>query len=141
MPKWSSNSILLALDEAIKSSNLGRLFELGGVMIGKARADEEWIEAVVIVTGYLRGSTTHVWEAVDLSKRGALTATEGSTMQLLALQAFLASVAVLPLASERVEAAYGLVAVAPCGSVLVTAGLEVMLEDVPRLESGGGAAT
>lgn len=126
--------VLREVELAIHEHNYGRLYDLGINLVKKAANENSWLEAVVIITGYLVKSPAHLWDAVDLSKRAALQAPDQSRLQELTTKSLVVCINAFPEPEDRVKASYSVVSVAPKNSPLVVICLEIMLDNIPDVK-------
>ena len=130
-----SVATLKKIEAAINEKNYGRMYEIGVSLIDMARNDDAWFEAVVVIGSYLVKNNNHIWNAVDLSKRGALVAREGSEVQMLLMTSLTTNIEALPTAKDRAEAAATVAAVAPKNSIVMAISLDLILTNVPQIDS------
>ena len=133
MPELDSRQVLSEVELAINEHNFGRLYDLGINLVKKASNENSWLEAVVIITGYLVKSPAHLWDAVDLSKRAALQAPDQSRLQELTTKSLVICINALPEPEDRVKAGYSVVCVAPKTSPLMVICLDIMLDNIPEV--------
>lgn len=129
-----AQQVLKELELAIHEHNYGRLYDLGINLVKKAANENSWLEAVVIITGYLVKSQPHLWDAVDLSKRAALQAPENSRLEDLTHKSLIVCINAFPDAEDRIKASYSVVSIAPKTSNLIALCLDLMLENIPQVE-------
>lgn len=130
-----SKHVLREVELAISEHNYGRLYDLGINLVKKsANENASWLEAVVIITGYLVKSEPHLWDAVDLSKRAALQAPEQSRLQELTTKSLVICINAFNEPEDRIKASYSVVSVAPSASPLMAICLDIMLDNIPAVE-------
>lgn len=135
MPTSSdAQHVIREVELAIHEHNYGRLYDLGINLVKKAANENSWLEAVVIITGYLVKSQPHLWDAVDLSKRAALQAPENSRLEDLTHKSLVVCINAFPDAEDRIKASYSVVSVAPKSGNLIALCLDLMLENIPQVE-------
>ncbi len=134
MPHNYAKRILSDIETAINEKNYGRMYNIGGDIIKLAQNDNDWLKAIVIISGYLVKSESHVWDAIDLTKRGALLAPENSPIQKQIISSMVVCIKTLPTPLERAEAAQSVAAVAPPNSVVCEVSIDLILENVNDLE-------
>lgn len=111
------------------------MYEIGIDLINLARNDNAWLEAIVVISGYLVKSSNHVWDAIELSKRGALAAPENSKIQILLITSLITNIDALPTPRERAKAASSVVTAAPQKSTLMVISIDVMLNNVVLMDN------
>lgn len=136
MSELDSKQILREVELAIHEHNYGRLYDLGINLVKKAANQNQnaWLEAVVIITGYLIKSPAHLWDAVDLSKRAALQAPSQTRLQELTSKSLVISINAFLEPEDRVKASYSVVSIAPKNSPLTLICLEIMLDNIPEVK-------
>lgn len=134
MPELDGKLVLQEVELAIHEHNYGRLYDLGINLVKKASNENSWLEAVVIITGYLVKSRAHLWDAIDLSKRAAFQAPDQSRLQELTTKSLVVCINAFPEPEDRVKASYSVVSVAPKNSPLVVICLEIMLDNIPEVQ-------
>lgn len=130
-----SQTILRNIEEAIDSRNFGRMNEIGNDIIVLAKDNVSWLEAVIIIVGYLTKSHGHLWDAVNLSKQAAIMAPEQTSIQQLAINALITSIKSFPKVEERVKAAHTVVVTTPKTSIVLHISIDLMLDEVTGLPS------
>ena len=134
MPELDGRKVLQEVELAIHEHNYGRLYDLGINLVKKATNQNDWLEAVVIITGYLVKSPAHLWDAVDLSKRAALQAPDQSRLQELTTKSLVLCINAFQEPEDRLKASYSVVSIAPKNSPLVVICLEIMLDNIPAVK-------
>ncbi|NDE91185.1 MAG: hypothetical protein EB059_08650 [Alphaproteobacteria bacterium] len=134
MHTLGSNEVLDEVQLAIDEHNYGRLYDLGINLVKKAANDSTWLDAVIIITGYLVKSQPHLWDAMELSKRAALQAPDQSALQEKTTQSLLTCIAAFPDVEDRVKASYSVVSIAPKTGKLILICLDVMLKNVSEVK-------
>ncbi len=134
MTELDGKQVLREVELAIHEQNYGRLYDLGINLVKKAANDNAWLEAVVIITGYLVKSRAHLWDAVDLSKRAALQAPEQTRLHEFTTQSLVLSINAFSEPEDRVKASYSVVCVAPKGSALTLICLDLILDNIPDVK-------
>ncbi len=136
MAELEAKQVLREVELAIHEHNYGRLYDLGINLVKKAANQNAnaWLEAVVIITGYLVKSPAHLWDAVDLSKRAALQAPDKSRYQELTTKSLVICINAFPEPEDRVKASYSVVSIAPKNSSLAVICLDIMLDNIPEVK-------
>ena len=136
MAELEARQVLREVELAIHEHNYGRLYDLGINLVKKAANQNAnaWLEAVVIITGYLVKSPAHLWDAVDLSKRAALQAPEKTRLQELTTKSLVICINAFPAPEDRVKASYSVVSIAPKNSPLAVICLDIMLDNIPEVK-------
>lgn len=122
--------VLKEIEAAIETRNFGRMNDIGNSIIERARNDCSWLEAVIVITGYLAKSEGHLWDAVNLSKQAAVMAPDQTAIQDLAIKAMTRSIAAFKSTIDRVRAAHSVVVYAPKDSIVLVISIDLMLGHV-----------
>lgn len=134
LEKMPASGLISEIENAIAEKNYGQMYIVGDEMMHRAINDKSWLEAVIVVTGYLLKSTQHLWNAVDLSKRAAIASDEDSEIQKMTIDTLEKCIEALPTFTDRAEAAYSVLALAPVKGKLMLTGIVILWNNAQNIE-------